>query len=81
MLLLLRGEKGLSLQVDHDKAAELEREFDAEMRFRPLGLSGTLPARAREMSTLLTADMRWRIRKIRRRRSPSKTGESGAFRA
>jgi TRAP transporter 4TM/12TM fusion protein len=31
----------LSLQVDHDKAAELEREFDAEMRFRPLGISGT----------------------------------------
>jgi TRAP transporter 4TM/12TM fusion protein len=31
----------LSLQVDHAKAAELEREFDAEMRFRPLGISGT----------------------------------------
>ncbi|HKH67743.1 MAG TPA: TRAP transporter permease, partial [Reyranella sp.] len=31
----------MSLQVDHDKAAELEREFDAEMRFRPLGISGT----------------------------------------
>jgi TRAP transporter 4TM/12TM fusion protein len=31
----------LSLQVDHNKAAELEREFDAEMRFRPLGVSGT----------------------------------------
>jgi len=31
----------LSLQVDHAKAAELEREFDAEMRFRPLGSSGT----------------------------------------
>jgi len=31
----------LSLNVDHAKAAELEREFDAEMRFRPLGISGT----------------------------------------
>lgn len=31
----------MSLQVDHAKAAELEREFDAEMRFRPLGVSGT----------------------------------------
>jgi TRAP transporter 4TM/12TM fusion protein len=31
----------LSLQVDHAKAAELEREFDSEMRFRPLGISGT----------------------------------------
>ena len=31
----------MSLQVDHAKAAELEREFDAEMRFRPLGISGT----------------------------------------
>jgi TRAP transporter 4TM/12TM fusion protein len=31
----------LSLQVDHAKAEALEREFDAEMRFRPLGLSGT----------------------------------------
>ncbi len=31
----------MSLQVDHEKAAELEREFDAEMRFRPLGISGT----------------------------------------
>jgi TRAP transporter 4TM/12TM fusion protein len=31
----------LSLQVDHVKAGELEREFDAEMRFRPLGTSGT----------------------------------------
>lgn len=30
----------MSLQVDHAKAAELEREFDAEMRFRPLGVSG-----------------------------------------
>ncbi|MFZ5783799.1 MAG: TRAP transporter permease [Pseudomonadota bacterium] len=31
----------MSLNVDHAKAAELEREFDAEMRFRPLGISGT----------------------------------------
>ena len=31
----------MSLQVDHAKAAELERELDAEMRFRPLGISGT----------------------------------------
>jgi len=31
----------VSLQVDHAKAAELERELDAEMRFRPLGISGT----------------------------------------
>ena len=31
----------MSLQVDHAKAAELEREFDSEMRFRPLGISGT----------------------------------------
>ncbi len=31
----------MSLEVDHAKAAELEREFDAEMRFRPLGASGT----------------------------------------
>lgn len=30
----------MSLQVDHDKAAELERQFDAEMRFRPLGGAG-----------------------------------------
>jgi len=31
----------LRLEVDHAKAAELEREFDTEMRFRPLGVSGT----------------------------------------
>ncbi|MGD9881733.1 MAG: TRAP transporter permease [Reyranella sp.] len=31
----------MSLQVDHAKSAELEREFDSEMRFRPLGISGT----------------------------------------
>ncbi|MDP2332789.1 MAG: TRAP transporter permease [Reyranella sp.] len=31
----------MSLEVDRAKAAELEREFDAEMRFRPLGISGT----------------------------------------
>ena len=31
----------MSLEVDHANAAELEREFDAEMRFRPLGASGT----------------------------------------
>jgi TRAP transporter 4TM/12TM fusion protein len=31
----------LSLEVDHAKASALEREFDAEMRFRPLGMSGT----------------------------------------
>jgi TRAP transporter 4TM/12TM fusion protein len=30
----------LSLQIDHAKAAALEREFDADMQFRPLGVGG-----------------------------------------